>query len=287
MNLKEVKQRIQSVKTTQKITSAMKLVSAAKLRRAQSAIEGMRPYQQKLDNILSTFLCGTSEISTPYTADREVKRVAIIIVSSSTSLCGSYNANIIRAAKELIEEYRSADIEIELFPVGKKIFEAITKMGLPFNDALMEQAAVVSYSAVSVVASELMRRFEACELDKIEILYTRFLSAAKQLPVKELFLPIDIENITKDSLFPSCEYIVEPCKKDFIEQLLPRVVTLRLFTALLDSVAAEHAARMMAMQIATDNAEELIGNLVLEYNKGRQQAITNELLDIVSGSMNE
>ncbi|MBQ8543245.1 MAG: ATP synthase F1 subunit gamma [Bacteroidaceae bacterium] len=287
MNLKEVKQRIQSVKTTQKITSAMKLVSAAKLRRAQSAIEGMRPYQQKLNNILSTFLCGTSEISTPYTADREVKRVAIIIVSSSTSLCGSYNANIIRAAKELIEEYRSADIEIELFPVGKKIFEAITKMGLPFNDALMEQAAVVSYSAVSVVASELMRRFEACELDKIEILYTRFLSAAKQLPVKELFLPIDIENITKDSLFPSCEYIVEPCKKDFIEQLLPRVVTLRLFTALLDSVAAEHAARMMAMQIATDNAEELIGDLVLEYNKGRQQAITNELLDIVSGSMNE
>lgn len=287
MNLKEVKQRIQSVKTTQKITSAMKLVSAAKLRRAQSAIEGMRPYQQKLDNILSTFLCGTSEISTPYTADREVKRVAIIIVSSSTSLCGSYNANIIRAAKELIEEYRSADIEIELFPVGKKIFEAITKMGLPFNDALMEQAAVVSYSAVSVVASELMRRFEACELDKIEILYTRFLSAAKQLPVKELFLPIDIENITKDSLFPSCEYIVEPCKKDFIEQLLPRVVTLRLFTALLDSAAAEHAARMMAMQIATDNAEELIGDLILEYNKGRQQAITNELLDIVSGSMNE
>lgn len=265
----------------------MKLVSAAKLRRAQSAIEGMRPYQQKLDNILSTFLCGTSEISTPYTADREVKRVAIIIVSSSTSLCGSYNANIIRAAKELIEEYRSADIEIELFPVGKKIFEAITKMGLPFNDALMEQATVVSYSAVSVVASELMRRFEACELDKIEILYTRFLSAAKQLPVKELFLPIDIENITKDSLFPSCEYIVEPSKKDFIEQLLPRVVTLRLFTALLDSVAAEHAARMMAMQIATDNAEELIGDLVLEYNKGRQQAITNELLDIVSGSMNE
>lgn len=287
MNLKEVKQRIQSVKTTQKITSAMKLVSAAKLRRAQSAIEGMRPYQQKLDNILSTFLCGTSEISTPYTADREVKRVAIIIVSSSTSLCGSYNANIIRAAKELIEEYRSADIEIELFPVGKKIFEAITKMGLPFNDALMEQAAVVSYSAVYVVASELMRRFEACELDKIEILYTRFLSAAKQLPVKELFLPIDIENITKDTLFPSCEYIVEPCKKDFIEQLLPRVVTLRLFTALLDSVAAEHAARMMAMQIATDNAEELIGDLILEYNKGRQQAITNELLDIVSGSMNE
>lgn len=287
MNLKELKQRIQSVKTTQKITSAMKLVSAAKLRRAQGAIEGMRPYRQKLDEILSSFLCNAVNIATPYTAVREIKRVAVIAVSSSTSLCGSYNANIIRIAKERVEEYRHADVAVEIFPVGKKISEAMKKVGLATNDALMEQATSVSYSQVAIVAADLMARFVAGELDKIEIIYTRFISAGKQQPVNELFLPIDIEDKTYEKAVSSCEYIVEPCSEELLQQLLPKVITLRLFTALLDSAAAEHAARMMAMQIATDNANELINDLVLEYNKGRQQAITNELLDIVSGSMNQ
>ena len=144
MNLKEVKQRIQSVKTTQKITSAMKLVSAAKLRRAQAAIEGMRPYQEKLSHILSTFLHSAGSISTPYTAVRDVKRVAIVVISSSSSLCGGFNANIIRTAKEVIDEYTAAGVAVELFPVGKKISEAIKKMGLVQNDALMPQAEKIS-----------------------------------------------------------------------------------------------------------------------------------------------
>ena len=174
MNLKEVKQRIQSVKTTQKITSAMKLVSAAKLRRAQAAIEGMRPYQEKLSHILSTFLHSTGSISTPYTAVRDVKRVAIVVISSSSSLCGGFNANIIRTAKEVIDEYTAAGVAVELFPVGKKISEAIRKMGVAQNDVLMPQAEKISYQAVSLAADNFMAQFAAGDFDKIEILYNRF-----------------------------------------------------------------------------------------------------------------
>lgn len=287
MNLKEVKQRIQSVKTTQKITSAMKLVSAAKLRRAQSAIEGMRPYQQKLFEILSAFLHSTSSISTPYTCVRQVKRVAVIVVSSSSSLCGAFNANIIRRAKELMDSYATEGVAVELFPVGKKIYDAVKKMSIVPNDALMSQAEKISYAPVAAVATDLMERFANGTYDKIEILYNRFFSAAKQAPVNELLLPIDIDAMATNSKQSAIEYIVEPGRHELTSRLLPQVITLNLFTALLDSAAAEHAARMMAMQIATDNADDLIAELVLEYNKGRQQAITNELLDIVSGSMNQ
>lgn len=287
MNLKEVKQRIQSVKTTQKITSAMKLVSAAKLRRAQSAIEGMRPYQQKLFEILSAFLHSTSSISTPYTCVRQVKRVAVIVVSSSSSLCGAFNANIIRRAKELVDSYATEGVAVELFPVGKKIYDAVKKMSIVPNDALMSQAEKISYAPVAAVATDLMERFANGTYDKIEILYNRFFSAAKQAPVNELLLPIDIDAMATNSKQSAIEYIVEPGRHELTSRLLPQVITLNLFTALLDSAAAEHAARMMAMQIATDNADDLIAELVLEYNKGRQQAITNELLDIVSGSMNQ
>ncbi len=287
MNLKEVKQRILSVKTTQKITSAMKLVSAAKLRRAQSAIEGMRPYEQKLHEILSAYLHNAQTITTPYATAREVKSVAVIVISSSSSLCGTFNSNIIRLAKEVIDAYRADGVKVELFPAGKKVYEAIKKTGISCNTALMEQATSVSYPAVSAVVAELMSQFTTGEYDKIELVYTRFLSAAKQLPVRETFLPIDIEDTAGTESAVSHEFIIEPGKEELLTDLLPRVIKLRLFTALLDSAAAEHAARMMAMQIATDNADDLISELVLEYNKGRQQAITNELLDIVSGSVNQ
>ena len=284
MNLKEIKQRIQSVKSTQKITSAMKLVSAAKLRRAQNAIENMRPYQQKLDEIFSEFLSNKGALQTPYTAVREPKKVAIIAVSSDSSLCGGFNANIIREAKLVVDKYLASGVEIEFLPVGKKIADAWRKMGYEENSALKEQAAAASYKVVSEVAYSLMERFAAGELDRIEIVYTHFYSAAKQAPVKELFLPIDVDSVAvSDNVH---DYIVEPSPEALLRELLPRVIVLRLFTALLDSTAAEHAARMVAMQVATDNADDLIEELVREYNKGRQQAITNELLDIVAGSAN-
>ena len=287
MSLKEVKQRIQSVKNTQKITSAMKLISAAKLRRAQSAIEGVRPYQSKLDEMLVSFLSVADTVSTPFTRVSEPKRVVVVAVSSNSSLCGSFNASVIRLAKEAIAQHLSAEGRVvEVFPVGKKIADSLRKEGYELNEVLMPQAVAPQYASVAQVADELMKRFAAGEIDRVELVYTHFHSAAKQVPVRETFLPIDIESMNKEAVHSLSDFIVEPSKEELISRLVPRVIAMRLYTALLDSIAAEHAARMLAMQIATDNADDLITTLVREYNKSRQQAITNELLDIVSGSMN-
>ena len=287
MSLKEVKQRIQSVKNTQKITSAMKLISAAKLRRAQSAIEGVRPYQSKLDEMLVSFLSVADTVSTPFTRVSEPKRVVVVAVSSNSSLCGSFNASVIRLAKEAIAQHLSAEGRVvEVFPVGKKIADSLRKEGYELNEVLMPQAVAPQYASVAQVADERMTRFAAGEIDRVELVYTHFHSAAKQVPVRETFLPIDIESMNKKAVHSLSDFIVEPSKEELISRLVPRVIAMRLYTALLDSIAAEHAARMLAMQIATDNADDLITTLVREYNKSRQQAITNELLDIVSGSMN-
>ncbi len=287
MSLKEVKQRIISVKNTQKITSAMKLISAAKLRRAQSVIDGVRPYQQKLDEMLVTFLSGSQPVVTPFTRAGEIKRVAVVAVSSNSSLCGSFNANIIRLAKETIDSYSELDRDnVEIFPIGKKMFDSLNKLGYNMNDSLMSQAVTPQYSDVAKVAYNLMKRFAAGELDRIELVYTHFHSPAKQVATRETFLPVDLTSLNRAMEHTTHDFIIEPNRDRLIEQLIPKVIAMRLFTALLDSVAAEHAARMLAMQIATDNADDLITTLVREYNKSRQQAITNELLDIVAGSMN-
>lgn len=283
MNLKEIKQRIHSVKSTQKITSAMKLVAAAKLRRTQTSIEHLRPYEQKLDSILSSFLCNTP-VSSGYTLSREVKKVVIIPVASDTTFCGAFNSNIIRLAKEVIAEYSSKGVETEVLPIGKKMQEAIAKQGISTVEALMQHAGNPQYSGISYVAKELMQRFLASEIDKIELVYTHFVSAGKQIPQRETLLPVDISSLSSDSTCHNIDYIIEPSKENIVNSLIPNVITLRLYAALLDSAVAEHAARMVAMQVATDNANDLIGELTLEYNKCRQQAITNELLDIVSGS---
>ena len=283
MNLKEIKQRIHSVKSTQKITSAMKLVAAAKLRRTQTSIEHLRPYEQKLDSILSSFLCNTP-VSSGYTLSREVKKVVIIPVASDTTFCGAFNSNIIRLAKEVIAEYSSKSVETEVLPIGKKMQEAIAKQGINTIETLMQHAGNPQYSGISCVAKELMQRFLASEIDKIELVYTHFVSAGKQIPQRETLLPVDISSLSSDSTCHNIDYIIEPSKEDIVNSLIPNVITLRLYAALLDSAVAEHAARMVAMQVATDNANDLIGELTLEYNKCRQQAITHELLDIVSGS---
>lgn len=287
MSLKEVKQRILSVKNTQKITSAMKLISAAKLRRAQSVIEGVQPYRKRLDNMLLTFLSGSRQVDTPYTRVTEPRRVAVIAVSSDSSLCGGFNANVIRRAKEVLDSYSSlGSANVELFTVGKKIAASLKKEGYVLNEELMSQASAPEYTPVAGVAYNLMKRFAEGNLDRIELVYTHFVSASKQVPVCETFLPIDITEYSNNETGVTNDFIVEPDKEHLVQQLLPKVIAMRLFTALLDSVAAEHAARMLAMQVATDNADELITTLVREYNKSRQQAITNELLDIMSGSLN-
>ena len=282
MNLKEIKHRIQSVKNTQKITSAMKLVSAAKLRRTQTAIEGMRPYKEKLDSMLSDLLSDIKHIDTPYTVEREVKKVVVIAVASDSNMCGAFNNNILRFTRSVIDDYISKGIAVELFPVGEKMMEMSRKYGLPISQDLMPNAGAPQYATVQPVALALMERFAAGDVDKIELVYTHYISASKQIPSKEVFLPVTIEYDNGGDL--NDEYIVEPGRGDLLHELLPKAVVLSLYTALLDSAVAEHTARMIAMQIATDNADELISELTLEYNKGRQQAITNELLEIISGS---
>ena len=285
MNLKEIKQRIHSVKSTQKITSAMKLVSSAKLRRTQGAIERLRHYEQKLDEIFASLL-GCVEVKSEYSVSREVKKVVVIAVASDTTLCGAFNANITRLAKEVVTEYRAAGVDVEVMPVGKKMHESFRKQGVNTVDALMQQAGAPVYNEISAVAKALMQRFVAGELDRVELVYTHFISVAKFELKREAFLPVDTLAHGVGNGADVNGFILEPDKEQLLQALIPQVVTMRLYVALLDSAVAEHAARMMAMQIATENANNLIGELTLEYNKGRQQAITNELLDIISGSSN-
>lgn len=281
MSLREIKQRIGSVKTTLKITSAMKMVSAAKLHRAQSAIEGVRPYQRKLDSIFSSFVTSLPA-GNIFTAKRDVKRVAIVAVASNSTMCGGFNSNVTKLMRSAVEEYRAAGAEVELYVVGKKMDEATRKLCFAPDTSLLAQAGAPQYAEVAQLAAALMERFGSSLIDSVELIYTSFGSVSKLVPVRELFLPFTTAEDGDTSTVT--DYIIEPGKAELADALLPKVISLRLYTALLDSAAAEHAARMIAMQIATENANDLISELTLEYNKGRQQEITSELQDIIAGS---
>ncbi len=288
-SLKEVKTRIASVNSTRKITSAMKMVASSKLHHAQLAIERMRPYERQLSHIMSTFVGSMEgEIDTPYAGEREVKRVAIVLYTSNSSLCGGFNANIIKAFNRKVEAYRQQGIDIvSVYPLGKKAYDAVVKAGFtPSADyaALLDHP---SYEKAAQVAAEIMESYAEGEIDRADLIYHHFKSAGSQILTEEEFLPIKLQTADDDSTSHTTQldFIVEPSKEEVISQLVPKSLHLKLFTALLDSLASEHAARVMAMQVATDNADELLRELTLTYNKTRQQAITNELLDIVGGSM--
>lgn len=291
-SLKEVKTRIASVNSTRKITCAMKMVASSKLHRAQQAIEAMRPYERRLSHMLTTFVAsmeGSAE--TPYAAEREVKRVAIALYTSNSSLCGGFNANAIKAFHQHVAAYRSAGVEIvEVIPIGKKAADAVRKAGFAFTD---DHAALLdhpSYEPAAAVAAHLMEMYVSRAIDKAELIYHHFVSAGTQQLVTEEMLPFSLsagqggEEIASPHS-PALNFIVEPSPAEVLSQLIPRSLHLKVYTALLDSLASEHAARVIAMQVATDNADELLRELTLTYNKTRQQAITAELLDIVGGSM--
>ena len=288
-SLKEVKTRIASVNSTRKITSAMKMVASSKLHHAQLAIERMRPYERQLSHIMSTFVGSMEgEIDTPYAGEREVKRVAIVLYTSNSSLCGGFNANVIKAFNRKVEAYRQQGIDIvSVYPLGKKAYDAVVKAGFtPSADyaALLDHP---SYEKAAQVAAEIMESYAEGEIDRADLIYYHFKSAGSQILTEEEFLPIKLQTADDDSTSHTTQldFIVEPSEEEVISQLVPKSLHLKLFTALLDSLASEHAARVMAMQVATDNADELLRELTLTYNKTRQQAITNELLDIVGGSM--
>ena len=290
-SLREIKNRIASVRSTRQITSAMKMVASAKLHKAQGRIENMLPYQQKLNAILTNFLGTDTTVESPYTAVRQVARVAVVAFSSNTSLCGAYNMNVVKLLEEVLEEYRSLGKDnIAIYPVGKKIEEAVRRMGYEPRGSYQQMADKPSYEEARSLAVELMNSFVTGQVDRIVLVYHHFKSAGTQVLLKENYLPIDLQQTvspgeTSSTTAYLSDYIVEPAVDSLMAELLPKVLCQKVYTVLLDSSASEHAARMMAMQTATDNANDLIQDLTKQYNKGRQQAITNELLDIIGGSM--
>ncbi|HPT43232.1 MAG TPA: F0F1 ATP synthase subunit gamma [Paludibacteraceae bacterium] len=286
-SLKEIKSRIQSVKSTQKITSAMKMVSSAKLRKAQKRIENFYPYERKLTHILNNFLSAESENNSVYAEQREVKRVAILVFSSNSSLCGGFNSNVAKRLNTVLERYNHLGKEnILIYPVGKKIARVVKKMDY-FTDNFDELADKPTYPATQDLADDLMELFINKSIDKVEMIYHHFNNKSSQVLVDETLLPITLEVSNEKNTGRQLNYIVEPDRINIMTDLIPKVLRLKVYTALLDSNASEHAARTIAMQIATDNADDLLQELNLQYNKSRQQAITNELLDIVGGSFGQ
>lgn len=285
-SLKEIKIRIHSVKSTQKITSAMKMVSSSKLRKSQKVIESFLPYQEKLNTILQNFLSGDVDTTSPLSEVRSVKRIAIIALSSNSSLCGSFNANVIRKLGHSIEKYAALGAEnIEVYPIGKKITQAAKKLPVSVRETSDTLAEKPNYDDIVAIAEELCIKFLKGEIDRVELIYHHFKSRSSQILTQSTFLPIELHQATEDGVkTKDLNYIAEPDRQTIVEELIPKVIRLKLYAALLDSNASEHAARTIAMQTATDNADDLLQELSLQYNKLRQQAITNELLDIVGGS---
>ena len=290
-SLKEVKGRIATVNNTRKITSAMKMVASAKLHKAQGAITNMLPYERSLHRLFTNFLSG-GDVQSCYTVAREVKRIALVVFSSNSSLCGGFNANVIKHTTQWLDEHQSLGKEqILIYPVGKKVADALVKQGYAVQGDFQHMADKPSFSEASALAQQLMDMFEKGEVDRVELLYNHFKSTASQILTHEVYLPLQIcppddrrEEGSREHK-EETDYILEPSREELLATLLPKVLRMKLYTVLLDSNASEHAARTMAMQIATDNADDLLQELTLMYNKTRQQAITNELLDIVGGSM--
>ena len=320
-SLKEIKGRIASVRSTRKITSAMKMVASSKLHHAQVAIQNMLPYETMLEHILKSFLAAEAEAQTIYDQERPVKRVALVIYSSNSSLCGGFNANIIKLMQKVVTEYGELGLgNIDIYPIGRKVAEKAAKLGYRVMGDYADLADKPNVNECIEIAKQLGERYAQGEIDRVELIYHHFKSAGSQVLTRETFLPIDLEeelqrdherDLTsiiatkesqeylkkrgqrtvsreeKQSVKPlNDNFIVEPNMDAVLSKLIPKLLHLMLYTALLDSNASEHAARMVAMQTATDNADELLRELNLQYNKSRQQAITSELLDIVGGSVN-
>ena len=289
-SLKEVKGRINSINGTLKITSAMKMVASSKLHKAQEAIENMLPYERRLHHMLTNFLNSGLSVESPFVVKRDVKKIAIVVFASNSSLCGGFNVNIIRHLSEMLEEYiRQVGKEnILVYPVGRKVADAVKKLGITPMGDYQYMSGKPNYKEASDLAAEVMDRFVSGEIQHVELLYNHFKSTSTQILTRETYLPINLAQTSAEEEQEKgmqADYIIEPSAEKVMQELLPKVLRMKMYTVLLDSNAAEHAARTMAMQIATDNANDLIQELTLIYNKSRQQAITNELLDIIGGTM--
>ena len=283
-NLKEVRTRIASVSSTQQITSAMKMVSAAKFRRAQNAIVGMRPYAAQLNDIIASIDVADG-VRTPYHTVREVRRVVLVVVTSNKGLCGAFNSNVLKLAQQRIDHWREAKAEISVMSIGKKSSELLVRqkdLQLSVHDELLDAPA---FDAVAQLADGLMADFAEKRIDRVELIYNQFKNSLSQILSCEQFLPVvPVARSASDKGSKGNDYIFEPSKEDIMREMVPLTLRSTFYRVVLDSLAAEHGARMTAMQKATDNATELLKDLRLSYNKARQASITNEIIEIVSGS---
>ena len=279
-NLKEIRNRISSVSSTMQITSAMKMVSAAKLKKAQDAITAMRPYANKLTELLQSLSATLDgDVGSKFSNQREVNKVLIVSITSNRGLCGGFNSNIIKESAKLVND-AYANKEVSFVAIGKKSNDALSKSlnvisnhSDVFND--------LTFNNVAEIAQMLMDKFEEGEFDKIELVYNKFKNAATQIIMTEQFLPIvPVEGDTNLNL----DYIFEPSKVEIVETLIPKSLKTQLYKAVRDSFASEHGARMTAMHKATDNAGDMLKELKIVYNKARQASITNEILEIVGGA---
>ncbi|MGB1169326.1 MAG: ATP synthase F1 subunit gamma [Flavobacteriaceae bacterium] len=279
-NLKEIRNRISSIGSTMQITSAMKMVSAAKLKKAQDAITAMRPYSSKLTELLQNLSATLdSDAGGAYSKQREVSKVLLVVITSNRGLCGGFNSSVIKEATQNISS-NYQDVDVDLLTIGKKGNDILSK-SYPVIDARNDIFDNLTFDNVAEVAEKIMDLYVNGTYDKIEIIYNRFKNAATQIPQVEQFLPIKpVEGDTN----ASADYIFEPSKEKIVLELIPKSLKTQLYKAVRDSFAAEHGARMTAMHKATDNATELRDELLLTYNKARQAAITNEILEIVGGA---
>lgn len=284
--LKEVRNRIKSVQSTQQITKAMKMVSAAKLRRAQDAITQMRPYAQKLQEMLRNIVSSSDgNVSMDLATERVVEKVMIIVVTSDRGLCGGYNSNLIKLAKQtILDKYpsQSAKGNVLILPIGKKGFEHFTKNGFKVVDQYWDIFSGLSFDKVQAAAKYAMNSFAAKEVDAIEVIYSEFKNAATQRFISEPFLPV--QKVAGSDSKKKADFIFEPNQEILITELMPKILNTQLYKAVLDANASEHGARMTAMDKASDNANELLKSLKISYNRARQAAITTELTEIVSGA---
>ena len=284
--LKEVRNRIKSVQGTQQITKAMKMVSAAKLRRAQDAITQMRPYAKKLQEMLSNIVSSSDgNVNMELAAERPINKVLIIVVTSDRGLCGGYNSNLIKLAKQTITDKYAAQLakgNVQILPVGKKGYEHFNKNGFQVVDKYWDIFTGLSFEKVQTAAKYAMDAFANKEVDAVELVYSEFKNAGTQLFVSEQFLPV--QKIVSASNAKKADFIFEPSQEVLIVELMPKILNTQLYKAVLDANASEHGARMTAMDKASENANELLKALKLSYNRARQAAITTELTEIVSGA---
>jgi len=284
--LKEVRNRIKSVQSTQQITKAMKMVSAAKLRRAQDAITQMRPYAQKLQEMLSNIVSNSDgEVALDLATERQVEKALIIIVTSDRGLCGGYNSNLIKLAKQVIKDkyaVQNSKGNVQVLPIGKKAFEHFTKNGFKVVPQFWELFTGLSFEKVQAAAQYAMEAFANKEYDAVELVYSEFKNAATQQYIAEQFLPVP--KAVETTSAKKSDFIFEPGKEVLVAELMPKILNTQLYKAVLDGNASEHGARMTAMDKASDNANELLKSLKISYNRARQAAITTELTEIVSGA---